>query len=466
MASVFLERSIPELLNDIQDRSVSVRDLIDTVARVIELREPTTHAWVCYDLNALRAEAERADARFEAKRILRGLEGIPFGVKDIFNTRAFPTQMGSPVWKDFTPGNNARVVDSLMFAGALVVGKTVTAEFAVHALNETLNPHDASRTPGTSSSGSAAAVATGMVPFALGSQTAGSIVRPASFCGVWGMKPSFGMIPRTAVLKTTDSLDTIGFLAAHGNSLRTILDHLRVKGPNYPFVYRNVDARGPYPKPIGRPWRVGFVKTHIWDGAKNYARDAVVDLARRIARDRDFVVEEVAWPRELEHTHEVHTTLYSKSLAYYFQREANMSTHISSIMREMIAEGESISGEDFRKSLETQSAMCAQLHDLLSPYDIVLSLGTSSSAPLRGVEELPDPSLIWTLGHVPSVAVPTSRCPEGLPFGVQFVSSRWNDYLLLQAVEALIEHGILPSGCQPEHPQALASHACLTPPVR
>ena len=123
--------------------------------------------------------------------------------------------MGSTLWQNFTPGNNARVIDKLIHNGSVVIGKTVTAEFAVHELNKTKNPFDKNRTPGTSSSGSAVAVATGMVPFALGTQTAASIIRPASFCGVWGFKPSFGLVPRTGILKTTDSLDTVGFLTTN-----------------------------------------------------------------------------------------------------------------------------------------------------------------------------------------------------------------------------------------------------------
>ena len=161
---------------------------------------------------------------------------VPFGVKDIFNTIDLKTEMGSETWKDHNAGNDARVVSVLRHQGYTPIGKTVTAEFAVHHLNKTKNPHSIDKTPGTSSSGSAVAVATGMVPFALGTQTAGSIIRPASFCGVWGMKPSFGLIPRTGSLKTTDSLDTIGFLSSYGTDMREILNLLRVKGPNYPFV--------------------------------------------------------------------------------------------------------------------------------------------------------------------------------------------------------------------------------------
>jgi Asp-tRNA(Asn)/Glu-tRNA(Gln) amidotransferase A subunit family amidase len=448
MGSVFLEQSIPELIQNIERGTLSFRDMADASAQIINDKEADTLAWVCFDLGKLRLESEQAILKYKARGHLLGIDGIPFGVKDIFNTKSFPTQMGSPLWKNFTPGNNARVVDSLLFAGGLVVGKTVTAEFAVHALNETLNPHDSSKTPGTSSSGSAAAVATGMVPFALATQTAGSIIRPASFCGVWGMKPSFGMIPRTGVLKTTDSLDTVGFVAAHAKSLRTVLDITRVKGPDYPYVYKNVDNQGARPKVSNRPWRVGFLKTYTWDTATSYARQAIEGLAGRISRESGFEVEEIEWPGELYAAHDIHSIIYNKSLSYYFQNEKKMDSQVTPIMKKMIEIGELINPGEFRLALKRQESFYQKLDQLISTYDIVLSLGTSSSAPRRDVEELPDPSLIWTLGHIPSIAAPVFRCPEGLPFAAQFVSKKWNDYLLLQGVEEFVDRGILPSGSQ------------------
>jgi len=446
--NIFLQSSIPDLIGEIKKGLLTFMDLADEVERAISNCEAETLAWVCYDFDYLRMKSGHVYLEYQRRGHLLGIDGIPFGVKDIFNTNHFPTQMGSPIWEGFTPGNNARVVDSLLLQGGLVVGKTVTAEFAVHELNETLNPHDTSKTPGTSSSGSAAAVARGMVPFALATQTAGSIIRPASFCGVWGMKPSFGMIPRTGVLKTTDSLDTVGFVAAHAKSLRSILDIVRVKGPDYPFVYKNVDRQGARPKTSNRPWRVGFVKTHTWETATVYAQNAIEGLASRIDQEDGFEVEYIEWPCDLESAHEIHSTIYNKSLSYYFQNEAKTSSEISPIMKEMIGAGQSIGAEEYFIALRQQEAFCESLDDLLSEYDFVLSLATSSSAPLRGVVELPDPSLIWTLGHLPSVTSPAFRCPSNMPFGAQFTSRRWNDYLLLQGIEELVDLGILPQGSQ------------------
>jgi len=448
MTSIFLEQSIPSLLKKVELGALSFRDMADAAADKINEKEADTLAWVDFDLDKLRLDSEHAYLKYKSRGYLLSLDGLPFGVKDIFNTKAFPTQMGSLLWKDFTPGNNARSVDSLLFAGGIVAGKTVTAEFAVHALNKTLNPHNVLKTPGTSSSGSAAAVATGMIPFALGTQTAGSIVRPASFCGVWGMKPSFGMIPRTGALKTTDSLDTVGFLAAHAESLRPILNVLRVKGPDYPYVYKNVDSHGELPKSSFRPWRIGFVKTHIWGEAEDYAQQSIESLAKKIDSQKGFEVEEIDWPTNLKASHNIHSTIYNKSLSYYFKNEKKMESHVTPIMKKMIEAGDLISVTEFKAALANQEDFCQTLDQLFAPYDIILSLGTSSSAPLRGVDELPDPSLIWTMGHLPVVAAPTFRCPQGLPFGAQFTSRRWNDYLLLQAIEELVNIEILPKGSQ------------------
>jgi Asp-tRNA(Asn)/Glu-tRNA(Gln) amidotransferase A subunit family amidase len=449
MDRLFLTNSIDEIREKVTLGDISFVDLAEETSRIIESDEKNCLAWVCNDGDELKLSAEKAVNKFRERGELLALDGIPFGVKDIFNTSSFPTQMGSPIWRGFTPGNDARVVSSCVLEGGLVAGKTVTAEFAVHALNETKNPHDIDRTPGTSSSGSAVAVATGMVPYALASQTAGSIVRPASFCGVWGMKPSFGLIPRTGVLKTTDSLDTIGFVTSHAKNLRPLLNVVRVSGPDYPNVYKNVDKNGSYPKSSGRPFRVGYVKTHTWDTAENYVKRDIENLALRIGAEQGFDLEEITWPDPEGEAHSVHLSIYNKSLAYYFKNEMKDDTNVTKIMKEMIEAGKLINLVDFRRALQRQETISAQISRLFEPYDFVLSVGTASSAPLRGDEELRDPSLIWTLAHLPVVAAPAFRCPGGLPYGVQFVSSRWKDYMLLQGIEELVNRGILMPGSEP-----------------
>jgi Asp-tRNA(Asn)/Glu-tRNA(Gln) amidotransferase A subunit family amidase len=444
MPNIYLEKNLVELNTGLKSKDFSFSELADETIKVIESLEQHTHAWVEYDLIKLKKLALVLDEQRLSESNFGSLTGIPFGIKDIFNTKDFKTQMGSPIWKNFSPGNNARVVDSLLNGGGLIVGKTVTAEFAVHALNETVNPHDITKTPGTSSSGSAAAVATGMVPFALASQTAGSISRPASFCGVWGMKPSFGMIPRTGVLKTTDSLDSIGFLAAHGKSLRVLLDVVRVKGPNYPYVFKNVDSSSILNVKANKKWKIGFLETHTWESAKDYVKADFLKLINKISNCSDIEIYKIDWPSEFSDAHKIHSVIYTKSLAYYFKQESKFSEEVSEVMQDMINEGAKIDIKDYQIALIKQENIIENMNILLNPYDFVISLGTSSSAPLRGEEELPDPSLIWTLSHIPSISAPLFRCPDGLPFGIQFIAARWNDYKLIEGVECLIDKGIIP----------------------
>ena len=440
--NIFLEHSIWDIQSLINTRDISYLDLAKNAVENIERYEHKFHAWVNLDINALLKNANKCDANFKNSPIY----GLPFGVKDIFNTKSFSTEMGSYLWKGFTPGNNARVVDMILDAGGLILGKTVTAEFAVHSLNSTKNPHDVSKTPGTSSSGSAVAVALGMVPYALGSQTAGSIIRPASFCGVWGMKPSFGLIPRTGVLKTTDSLDTIGFLTTHGKNMRPILDQLRVSGPDYPYVYKNIDQQLMAGDLRGQHTKVGFVKTHVWNASERYVQEAILKFLNVIGSLKNYEVEELPWPEFFTHAHERHNQIYTKSLAYYFESEASLGHGVTDSMLGMINVGERVSIDEFMKALEYQNQFSRELNNLLLEYDFVISIGTSSSAPVRGIEEIDDPALLWTMSHIPAISVPLFRGPDGMPFSVQLISSRWSDYKLLYEVEKLIEMGVLPRG--------------------
>ena len=266
--------SIATVIAGYRDGSLTPTDVAEQSTIAVQAYESSVHAWECFDTTRLMEQARQATQRLRSGTAPRALEALPVGVKDIFNTADFPTQMGSPLWEGFTPGNDARVLYDMKRLGAIVPGKTVTAEFAVHSLGKTLNPHAPDRTPGTSSSGSAVAVATGMVPVALGTQTAGSIIRPASFCGVWGCKPSFGLVPRTGMLKTTDSLDSVGFFVNHAADLLPVFDAIRVHGRNFPLSHAALSDTARQATPQQRAWRVAIVKPHVWEHVTGYANDA------------------------------------------------------------------------------------------------------------------------------------------------------------------------------------------------
>lgn len=445
---IFSELSIEEIQKKYKSKELSPVEIAKKTIENVEKLESTYMAWVAFDEEKLLKQAKEAEENLK-KGTCGLLEGIPFGVKDIFNTVDFPTQMGSPLWKDFTPGNDARAVFNIKRAGGMIAGKTVTAEFAVHTLDKTLNPHDVSKTPGTSSSGSAVAVALGMVPAALGTQTAGSIVRPASFCGVYGCKPSFGTIPRIGTLKTTDSLDTIGFLTGNCNNLRIIFDSLRVWGNDYPISNAALSDLGRQNKPGNRPWRVAFVRTYTWENASPYAKQAMENFVKNKLSTDNIEVEEPELPRIMENTHRIHPAIYNKSLSYYFKNEYDNPQFVSPIMKEMIADGMAETVETYKQALHDQSEIISQMDEFMKDFDVIVSLSTAGEAPPRDKVELPDSALMWTLSHLPVVSVPMFTSPNGLPFGMQIAARKYNDYLLFNFVDYLRSLDLIPEEPNP-----------------
>ncbi len=443
---LFLNYDIAQLQVLLASKELHGQDIVDEcISRTNEV-DGKFHIWESFDEQKLRDQAE-VIAKNVAYRT--GLTYIPVAVKDIINTQSFPTQMGSPLWKGFTPGNDARIVYNMKEAGAIVAGKAVTAEFAVHALNKTLNPHDVTLTPGTSSSGSAAAIALGIVPVALGTQTAGSIVRPASFCGIYGFKPSFGLIPRTGMLKTTDSLDTVGFFTIHYKDLRKVFDIVRVRGNNYPLSHGPLSDQQRQNKPDSRPWRVAFIKTYTWDKAERYAQESMLTYVERLGKLKGVEAKVVDLPSEFDCSHDVHATIYNKTLSYYFKNEYQNTDLVSTVMRALMEQGRAITHAEFTKAINTQNQLCASMDKIMQEYDVVVSLSTAGAAPLRSVMETPDPSLMWTMTHLPVIAVPAFTTGRGLPFGFQVCARKYNDYLLLNFLDYLYSHDLIPKKMNP-----------------
>jgi N-acetyl sugar amidotransferase len=450
--SCFLSMSIARILRGYREGEFSPLDVARATAARIEAMDQSIGAFESFAPPILMEQAAAAEKRLAAGEPLRPLEGIPVGVKDIYNTVEYPNQMGSVLWKGYRPGNDARTIFQLRRAGALMAGKTVTAEFAVHAIGKTINPHDPTRTPGTSSSGSAAAIATGMVPVATGSQTAGSISRPASFCGVYGFKPSFGLLPRTGTLKTTDSLDTLGFFTTFLEDIPRVFDVVRVHGDNYPTSHGPLNDPARQSKPAGRPWKIAFLTPHLWRTAPEYARKAMLSWVEILAREHGMEVVEPVLPEELARGHEIHATIYDRALAYYFQQEARSAQDISPVMRQIMNRGEVIGADEYARALGDQEMLIAGMDEILSGFDAAVCLGTAGYAPARDQEELRDASLLWTLTHLPVLSVPLfaeSRNGVRLPFGAQIVARKYNDLLLFQFARDLLARGLVPEGPNP-----------------
>jgi len=438
-------------------REITATELLQDCFEQIHRLDAELKAWVHLDPEISFAEARAVDEKIKSGSRPGRLVGVPVGVKDIYNTRDMPTQMGSPIWKNFTPGNDARVVHSMRMADAIVAGKTTTAEFAVHAPAPTGNPHNPLYMPGTSSSGSAVAVAAYMVPVALGTQTAGSTLRPASYCGIYGFKPSFGIIPRTGMLKTTDSLDTVGFFARSVNDLEIMFDVLRVRGADYPLSDAALSDssrqnKGP------RPWRIGLVRGPKWNDAEPYAQQALIRFAHDLSEEPDMIVSEIDLAESFSRAHDIHGVIYDKTLSYYFKNEFRQHTLISPIMYEIVTRGNQVRVEQYQRALEDQSAIASEFDSLMMEYDAILTLTTGGAA-FEGLDRVdrPDNCLIWTLCGAPAVNLPVFQDDKKMPFGAQLVARRYNDILLLGLLHALREKEIIPSETNP-HP-SLAGHS-------
>jgi Asp-tRNA(Asn)/Glu-tRNA(Gln) amidotransferase A subunit family amidase len=396
---------------------------IAALARIAE-REPVVHAWAHIEPAAVLAQARSFDARAE-----RGpLHGVLLGVKDVIDVFDMPTQMGSEIYAGYRPFADASCVALARAAGAIIVGKTVTAEFAGTAPGPTTNPLDPSCTPGGSSSGSAAAIAAGMIPVALGTQTGGSVHRPASYCGVLGFKPTQCFIERSGVKPAAEFFDTVGILA---NSL-DLLERVFLVLSNRPSA-----ARPAVPGPIG------LCRTPMWDAAEPATREAL-ELTATALRSAGLEVVEVELPDVFSALGAARAVVnnYQRSHAMRFEWEHHREL-LSPQMRDVITRGLALTAEQ----VEDAFRRIARCRDLASPIfertGTLLTPCVDGEAP-RGLTSTGEHRFqsLWTTLDLPTLSVPVRRGPRHLPVSVQFVAGRLHDHQLLADARNLM--GFLP----------------------
>lgn len=431
--------SASEIAEAVQTGIYTAREVAESFINRTEEIEPKVHAWVARNDGYVFDQADRVDKKAEKGP----LAGVPFGIKDIFNTDVLPTCNGSIVWEEHKAGNDARCVSYIRIRDGVVAGKTDTAEFAVHSPNRAINPYNPDHVTGTSSGGSAVAVATAMAAAALGTQTGGSTIRPASWCGVYAMKPSFGLIPRTGVLKTTDTLDNIGFYGRSVADLRLILENLRVHGHNHPFIMRNlIDDKD------RKRWKVGLCRTHLWSHAPEYAQESLLTFAGQLAALPGIEIVEAQLPDDTQAAHELHRRIYDPCLSYYFKEEVEKAPElISPRFMELVESGKKYSPDDYAKALRDQEQLSRKLHDYLkhNKLDLIISLSSNGSAPVGAEPSLNmDVNLLWTLCWMPVINLPIFKCPAGLPFGGQVITQRYGDLRLLTFLDYLVANQVIP----------------------
>jgi amidase len=381
----------------------------------IEAREGVVRAWASCDPELALRQARRLDQA----RDKSPLHGVPVGVKDIIDTCDQPTEMGSPIYRGHRPAADAACVALARGAGAVILGKTVTCEFAGMQPNVTTNPHNPAHTPGGSSSGSGAAVADFMVPVAYGTQTGGSVLRPASYCGVFGFKPTFGAFNRRGVYPAAESLDTIGLLARSIDDIELIAAVLEM----HPFA----------PLTLDRAPRIGLCRTPMWDKAQPETVAAIEDAAARLAK-AGAPLREITLPEAfagLRHAARETINNYERAAAMAHEWETSRA-QISERLGKRIALGRAMPHDEYVAALRLGEDCRAQLPQAFGDCDVLLTPTCNGEAP-RGLNETGDPGFqaIWTMLYTPAITLPTHRGPAGLPVGIQLVALPHQDRRLL-----------------------------------
>ncbi len=399
--------------------------LVTACLERIAERDSDVRAWVHRDADAALAEARSRDSE-----PARGpLHGIPVGIKDIYDTADMPTAYGSVLYEGHRPAADSAPVAALRAAGAIVPGKTVTTEFAYLTPGPTRNPYDLGRSPGGSSSGSAAGVGDYHVPLAMGSQTGGSTIRPAAYCGVYGFKPTFGFVNIDGVRPLAMALDTGGWFARH-------VEDLALLGS---AIHPLIDAEL---RPLAAPPRIGVVRTADWERTTTDVRGTIEGVTDALA-NAGCTVSEVEWPEECNGLGTAWEAVIAAGAASalapeYEQHRDRMGDHI----RNLIEQGQALTPSE-RAAAEALALRCrALVSELFEGYDAFLTPATGDVAPER-LDSTGDPlfNRSWTLLRLPCLAVPAGLDASGLPLAVQLVGRHGGDQSLLE-VAAFVERSM------------------------
>ena len=397
-------------------------------------------AWEYLDADKALEQAAACDRRRQAGLATGPLHGLPVGLKDIIDTRDMPTQRGTPIFKGRQPDKDARIVEMLREAGAVIMGKTVTTELAFVHANETRNPHNTNPSPGGSSSGSAAAVAAQQVPLAVGTQTNGSVIRPASFCGTFGFKPTRGMIPRTGVLQTSKSLDQIGTFGRTLEDVALLADAIS-----------GYDQRDTESDPHARPSTLDGARSDApvdpelaWFNLPFYDRlseaaaegmEGVIEiLGPRIARmdPADQLGELVAVQARI-HEYEIASHQAEVFEAHWDQ--------ISETLKPIIERARNIGEAEYQDALAVKASAETFFDDFFRDYDAIVAPSAAGEAvPFETSTGDPIFCTLWTLAGLPCVTLPLLVGETGLPIGVQLIGPAHKDDRLLRTARWCQNH--------------------------
>ncbi len=430
--------SASEAARVIRDGVISSAELVEACLARVRETDPQVQAWAFLDPSYALEQARAADDWRRQGRPTGPLHGVPVGIKDIIDTADMPTENGSALHAGRSPSRDATVVSMLRAAGAVILGKTVTTEFAYYTPGKTRNPHNPAHTPGGSSSGSAAAVAAGMVPLALGSQTNGSVIRPAAFCGVYGFKPTHGLIPRPGICPLSRTLDTVGVFARTVEDVALLAEQLvgfderdPDSRPRARIPFREVAAEEPPLPPV-----FAFVKTPRWDRTDADTQEAFGELTELLGDH----VEEVELSRTSEEAWEWHRLVMEAEMAANLDMVWEKGRdRVSDALRAQLERGRDVRAVDYQRALARVPPLAEGFAELfMLRYDAILTPAAPGCAP-PGLDSTGDPAFctLWTLCGMPALSIPLMQGANGLPIGVQLVGPRYGDARLLRTARWL-----------------------------
>ena len=424
-------------LKQLNSGDITSEQLVKACLDRIAAREPEVKAFAHLDPDHALTQARAADAARKSGKGVGPLNGLPIGIKDIIDTADMPTQNGCEFYTSRQPDADAACVSALRDAGAVIIGKTVTTEMATTTPGKTCNPHNLGHTPGGSSSGSAAGVADAMFPLALGTQTGGSVIRPASFCGIYALKPTFGLISRTGITMQSHTLDTVGVYGRSVEDLALITDALSAHDPRDPASYQRSRpnlmqaATGKVPvKPL-----FAFVKTPAWHLTDQVTKDAFAELIA----DLGDQIEEIDMPSLETVTANAGTVQSAENAAYYGALADAAGDAISPALRTRIEAGRKVTAEAYIKATNAREDAAQHIDMMLMSYTAILTPSATGPAP-KTLASTGNPifNAPWTYLGNPCVNVPILEA-DGLPMGVQLIGARRDDGRLLRTAKWLSE---------------------------
>lgn len=422
-SSELLQLSAVEVRARFRSGAISVETYARACLDRIRVRDPDVKAWTFLDSERIISDARELDRSAPTAP----LHGLPIGVKDVYLTIDMPTQYNSPIYRNFFPQIDSSCVAVLRRAGALVFGKTDTVEFASNARRAlTRNPRDLSRTPGGSSSGSAAAVADFHVPLSLGSQTVGSTIRPASYCGIPAMKPTWGIVSTEGLKNTSPTLDTVGWYGRCVTDLALLLD-----------VLAPVTLIAPDPIEIADT-KLAICRSPAWARAESATAEAMSEAERRL-RSAGAETEFLDLPKVFDQLLDCQALILRAEGRAAFLAEYNgHPQNLHPMLRELVESKDRELWDSLRRAYDVAAQCRASFDDIASEYDAILTPSATGEAPV-GVSSTGEPvfNAMWTLLHVPCINLPGFTGPNGMPVGLTLVASRFADRALLATAQAL-----------------------------